>query len=80
MISALGGNVTPTDDGMQIIGVPTLLGGNVDSANDHRIAMSGAIASTVCENPVTISGFEAIKKSYPNFKHDFDILTHAKEV
>lgn len=80
MISALGGNVTPTDDGMHIIGVPALLGGNIDSANDHRIAMSGAIASTVCENPVTINGFEAIKKSYPNFKHDFDILTHAKEV
>ena len=75
MISALGGNITPTDDGMEIIGVARLLGGKVDSAADHRIAMSGAIASTVSNAPVTVTGFEAINKSYPNFKYDFDKLT-----
>ncbi len=75
MISSLGGNITPTDDGMVILGVSSLIGGKIDSASDHRIAMSGAIASTVCDSPVTISGFEAINKSYPRFKDDFYKLT-----
>ena len=79
MISSLGGNITPTDDGMVIVGVGNLSGGVIDSENDHRIAMSGAIASTVSENPVTISGFEAINKSYPKFKDDFDKLTQNGE-
>ena len=80
MISALGGNITPTDDGMIIVGVENLFGGVIDSENDHRIAMSGAIASTVSKNPVTIKGFEAINKSYPKFKYDFDKLTLNGEI
>ena len=75
MISSLGGNTTPTDDGMIICGVDRLSGGEVSSAQDHRIAMSAAIASTVSDSPVTVRGFEAINKSYPNFKLDFDKLT-----
>lgn len=74
MIASLGGDITPTDDGMVIVGKPQLLGGTVDSYSDHRIAMSAAIASTVCENPVTILGYEAINKSYPDFfDHFFSI-------
>ena len=80
MIQALGGNATPTDDGMIILGCDALLGGNIDSANDHRIAMSGAIASIVCSSPITISGFEAINKSYPKFKDDFYKLTLNGEI
>ncbi len=75
MISAIGGNIVPTADGMIIYGVGRLSGGEVNSAQDHRIAMSAAIASTVSNDPVTIRGFEAINKSYPNFKCDFDKLT-----
>lgn len=71
MISSLGGNITPTDDGMIIFGVDSLCGGEIDSAADHRIAMSGAIASLVCKNPVTVCGVEAINKSYPAFTDDF---------
>ena len=43
----------------------------VDSYNDHRIAMSAAIASLICENPVKIGRFEAINKSYPTFGENF---------
>ncbi len=80
MITALGGNITPTDDGMIIRGVDMLSGGKADSAADHRIAMSAAVASTVCKNPVTVTGFEAINKSYPKFKDDFDKLTLHGEI
>ncbi len=67
MLSRLGADISPTDDGMIIKGKQALLGGKVDSHNDHRIAMSAAIASLVCKNEVKISRFEAINKSYPSF-------------
>ena len=57
---------------MMICGKPALTGGEVDSFNDHRIAMSAAIASLVCEGTVKISRFEAINKSYPSFLDGFD--------
>ncbi len=66
-LSALGADIAPTEDGMIIKGKKSLDGGAVDSFNDHRIAMSAAIASLVCKNEVKISRFEAINKSYPSF-------------
>ena len=54
-----------------IVGKEKLCGGSVDSYNDHRIAMSAAIASLICENAVQISHFEAINKSYPSFAENF---------
>lgn len=71
MLSSLGADITATDDGMVIVGKEKLDGGSIDSYNDHRIAMSAAIASLVCENGVKISRFEAINKSYPSFAENF---------
>ena len=71
MLSSLGANITPTDDGMIVVGKPRLIGGIVDSCNDHRIAMSAAIASLVCDGKVKILRFEAISKSYPTFAENF---------
>ena len=71
MLSSLGADISPTDDGMAINGRPRLAGGHVDSFNDHRIAMSAAIASLVCNGEVKISRFEAINKSYPSFAENF---------
>lgn len=39
----------------------------VDACNDHRIAMSAAIAATVSSGPVTILGAQCTEKSYPSF-------------
>ncbi len=71
-LSALGADITATDDGMIIHGKKMLPGGEVDSYNDHRIAMSAAVASLICENAVKISRFEAINKSYPTFGENFN--------
>lgn len=71
MLSNLCADITPTADGMVIVGKPRLVGGAVDSYNDHRIAMSAAIASLVCDGEVKISRFEAISKSYPAFAENF---------
>ena len=37
---------------MELEGVGTLIGGNVSSHDDHRMAMMLAIASTVCKEPI----------------------------
>ena len=71
MLTSLGADIASTDDGIVIVGKEKLCGGSVDSYNDHRIAMSAAIASLVCENAVQISRFEAINKSYPSFAENF---------
>lgn len=73
MLTALGADITETDDGMIIRGKSKLTGGTVSSCNDHRIAMSAAVASLVCKNPVTVEGIEAVNKSYPAFLSDFII-------
>lgn len=70
MLTALGADITQTEDGLIITGKKTLKGGSVDSANDHRITMSAAVASVVCTSPVTILGADACKKSYPTFFED----------
>ena len=66
MLEALGGSASATNDTLTV-NPSKLCGGVVDSCNDHRIAMSAAIAATVCTGPVTILGAQAVSKSYPQF-------------
>ena len=66
ILESLGGKAEATEDTLIIYGTG-LRGGTVDSVNDHRIAMSAAIAATVCKEPVTIVGAECVGKSYPRF-------------
>jgi 3-phosphoshikimate 1-carboxyvinyltransferase len=70
MLNSLGGKAEATEDTLTVYGTG-LLGGVVNSFNDHRIAMSAAIAATVCKEPVTILGAECVKKSYPNFWEEY---------
>lgn len=46
----------------------------VDAHNDHRIAMSLAIFAHAAEYPVTITGAECVKKSYPAFFEDLSFI------
>ena len=71
MIKDLGGEIYEKDDVIHIIGKGRLRGGRVDSCNDHRIAMSAAIAAGFCDEAVEITGASAVSKSYPAF---FEIL------
>ena len=70
MLTSLGGKAAATDNVLTVCGTG-LSGGVVNSFNDHRIAMSAAIAATVCTEPVTIIGAECVKKSYPRFWAEF---------
>ncbi|MDD3972816.1 MAG: 3-phosphoshikimate 1-carboxyvinyltransferase, partial [Clostridia bacterium] len=71
MLKKIGAQIEQNDDTLLITGKPMLKGGIVDSFNDHRIAMTAAIASISCENPVIIKDAQAINKSYPSFLDDF---------
>lgn len=70
-LRALGAEVYEEPDRLAIVGRPSLSGGTVDSANDHRIAMMAAIVATRCTGPVTILGAECVEKSYPNFWEEY---------
>ncbi len=39
----------------------------IDTYNDHRIAMSAAVAATVADGPVAIENASCVAKSYPGF-------------
>ena len=67
----LGAHITQGKDWLRIKGVDTLRGGNVDSHNDHRIAMALAVASVKSNGPVNIINPSCVDKSYPGFWKDF---------
>jgi 3-phosphoshikimate 1-carboxyvinyltransferase len=65
-LRALGIAVTETPDGAVIEG-GQLGGGDVDSAGDHRVAMSFAVAGLVAKNPVRVSDCANVATSFPGF-------------
>lgn len=79
MINSLGGEAKVLPDGIIVIGKP-LVGGEVDSHNDHRIAMAAAIAGSICTEPVIIRDAIAVNKSYPTFFEDYDRLGGISDV
>jgi 3-phosphoshikimate 1-carboxyvinyltransferase len=76
-LTALGGSVEPTEDGMRITGTGGLRGGSVDSQGDHRIAMLGAIAGLASQRGVDVRGMDAAAVRYPGFESDLASLAGA---
>lgn len=73
-LSAMGADITGTDDGMIIRGGKPLHGACIDSHLDHRIAMSFAIASLVSDGTVSIANADCVNISYPEFYQDLQSL------
>jgi len=65
-LRALGVDVEETPDGAVIRG-GRIEGGEVDSAGDHRCAMSFAIAGLVARGPVSIGDCANVATSFPDF-------------
>ena len=81
VLTALGADMEERPDGLVLYGRDSLPGGiTVSAHNDHRIAMMAAVAATKCEAPVTITGAECVRKSYPNFWDDYKALGGKTEV
>ncbi len=75
-VAAMGGRVEalPAEGSLVVIGGRLSGGGRVDSHGDHRIAMAAAVAALALEEPVQISGWEAVATSYPGFVSDVRAL------
>lgn len=73
-LSAMGADVTETEDGMIIRGGKPLHGAVIDSKLDHRIAMTFAVAGLCAEGETNILGAECVNISYPNFYEDLSML------
>jgi 3-phosphoshikimate 1-carboxyvinyltransferase len=66
-LNRLGAKITELPDGLEIVGGTPLVGTDVDSYGDHRVAMSLAIAALNANGTTTIQGAEAAAISYPEF-------------
>ena len=66
MLNTLGATATATENTLTVI-PGAYHSCTIDAVNDHRIAMSAAIAATVTDGPITILGAECVSKSYPAF-------------
>ena len=74
LIHSLGGEAEELPDGIIVHGNGRLSGGKIDAFNDHRIAMSAAVAAVLCSEPVIVPKAECVEKSYPAFWRDFEKL------
>lgn len=74
LLRALGGQVEEKEDGLVITGVPALHGGNIETQNDHRLAMSAATAACAAAGEITVDNDGCVAKSYPRFWEDFASL------
>lgn len=79
-LTLMGADVKELSDGLSICGVSELRGAVIESHRDHRIAMSAAISSMMCDGEVTVLGAECVNKSYPAFWDDFVSLGGVVEV
>jgi 3-phosphoshikimate 1-carboxyvinyltransferase len=71
-LQKLGANINALDDGLEIF--PTELhGGQLDTYDDHRLAMSFALIGLMVKG-VIVENPECVKKSFPKFWEEFEKL------
>lgn len=71
-LAALGAEIKENKDSLVITGKTSLQGGMANAHADHRIAMASALAAIGCTGTVSLSGWQSVEKSYPNFWDDFE--------
>lgn len=74
-ISKFGASIEETADGMIIHGVENLRGATCESHEDHRIAMSCAIAGLTASGETTVHETDCISTSYPQFEEDLQSIS-----
>lgn len=74
-LQKLGANINETNDGMVIEGRTKLDGDcEVNSYQDHRLAMTLYVAGLICSKEILIKDFDWVKISFPNFVELFEKL------
>jgi 3-phosphoshikimate 1-carboxyvinyltransferase len=71
-LTAMGARVDVDGDDLRIHGGATLRGAITDSLDDHRLAMTFAIAGLSATEPMTIEQPESAAISYPGFLSDLE--------
>jgi 3-phosphoshikimate 1-carboxyvinyltransferase len=74
-LRALGAEVETFPDGLGIRGRRLLAAAHLQSHGDHRMAMTWAIASLLCEGNCEIRGRDCVSVSYPGFWEDLERLS-----
>jgi 3-phosphoshikimate 1-carboxyvinyltransferase len=69
----MGAHIHMHEDGLHIIGGP-LHGADLDSWQDHRVAMALAVAAMAANGSSVIRGAHCVAKSYPGFFQDLQRL------
>ena len=72
-LTSLSIEVNEYDDGAKIIG-GTIQGANLDSFDDHRVAMACLLASCRSETPVSVNNCLNINTSFPTFKETMNSI------
>ncbi len=75
-LQKMGANVRETKDGLVITGPTPLKGAEIDCHDDHRIAMSFAIAGLIARGETVIKGAECVEISFPGFFQLLDQICH----
>jgi 3-phosphoshikimate 1-carboxyvinyltransferase len=73
-LQAMGAQVDQTDDGWRIPGGQQLHGAEIESYDDHRIAMAFSIAALRARGDSVIQNAECVAISYPAFFEDLERL------
>lgn len=64
----LGAHIEEHADGFSIQGPTPLHGARVNAHNDHRLAMSLAVAAMLARGETVIEGWDCVADSFPNFQ------------
>lgn len=74
-LNSMGADITPTADGMIIVGKTPLHGATINTFGDHRVGMMAAIAALLVQDEeVVLERAEAINTSYPDFFKHMEVL------
>jgi 3-phosphoshikimate 1-carboxyvinyltransferase len=73
-LNRMGARVEELPDGLVIHGPTPLMGTEVNSHGDHRLAMALAVAAMAAKGETIIMGGEAADVSYPSFFQDMNRL------
>ena len=75
-LRAMGAKVTEHEDGLDVPGGQALHGAEIDSGDDHRIAMAFSVAALRAQGETLVHGAESAAISFPEF---FDLLERVTE-
>ncbi|MBI4789216.1 MAG: 3-phosphoshikimate 1-carboxyvinyltransferase [Chloroflexi bacterium] len=64
----MGAQIEERADGFIVAGPTVLRGARVSAHNDHRLAMSLAVAGLIARGETIIEGWECVADSFPNFE------------